>query len=104
MDLRLKELVKVKLEERLSELLDQLKNSKEQKLSIEILLAQFNAVHQTFASQLLKKIPDLSQADVQFCTLVRMKMTTKKISVLLNIEPRSIYIKKYRTMGKMGLG
>ena len=96
--------MKEKQEERRSELLDQLKNSKEQKLSIEILLAQFNAIHPTFASQLLKKFPDLSQADVQFCTLFRMNLTTKEISVLLNIEPRSIYKKKYRTMEKMGLG
>lgn len=104
MSRKLKELVTENKEQRRIELLDQLEKSKDKKLNIEVLLSQFNAVYPTFASQLLKKFPKLSQADVQFCTLVRMNLTTKEISILLNIEPRSIYIKKYRTMEKMGLG
>lgn len=104
MDLRLQELVKEKQEERRNELLEQLEKNKDKKLNIEILLAQFNAIHPTFGSQLLKIYPALSPADIQFCTLFRMNLTTKEISVLLNIEPRSIYKKKYRTMEKMGLG
>jgi DNA-binding CsgD family transcriptional regulator len=31
-------------------------------------------------------------------------MSTKDIAALLQIEPRSIYAKKYRIMEKMGLG
>lgn len=104
MSRKLKELVTENKEQRRIELLDQLEKSKDKKLNIEVLLSQFNAVYPTFASQLMKKFPKLSQADVQFCTLVRMNLTTKEISILLNIEPRSIYIKKYRTMEKMGLG
>jgi tetratricopeptide (TPR) repeat protein len=103
MDLRLKELVKEKQEERRKELLEQLEKSKDKKLNIEILLAEFNAIQPTFTSQLLKKYPELSGADIQFCTLIRMNLTTKEISVLLNIEPQSIYKKKYRAIEKMGL-
>lgn len=104
MDLRLKELVKEKQEARRGELLEQLEKSKDKKLNIEILLTEFNAIHPSFVPQLMKKYPELSMADAQFCTLFRMNLTTKEISVLLNIEPRSIYKKKYRTMEKMGLG
>lgn len=32
-----------------------------------------------------------------------MNLTTKEISVLLHMEPRSVYIKKYRVVDKMGL-
>ena len=73
-------------------------------LGIEALLIQFNTSHPLFSSVLLRKFPKLSQADIQFCTLVRMNLTTKEIALLLNIEPRSTYIKKYRIMEKMGLG
>ena len=70
---------------------------------MESLLSQFNAVYPTFAASLVKRYSELTQADVQFCTLYRMNLTTKEISVLLNIEPRSVYIKKYRVVEKMGL-
>jgi DNA-binding CsgD family transcriptional regulator len=33
-----------------------------------------------------------------------MNLSTKEISALLHVEPRSIYTKKYRIMEKMGLG
>lgn len=103
MDLRLKELVKEKQEERRQELMEQLEKNKDKKLNIEVLLTEFNAIHPTFTSQLLKKYSRLSSTDLQFCSLYRMNLTTKEISVLMNIEPQSIYKKKYRTMEKMGI-
>jgi len=103
MDSQLKELVKEKQEERRYELMEQLEKSKDKKLNIEVLLTEFNAIHPSFSSQLLKKYPRLSTADVQFCSLFRMNLTTKEISVLMNIEPQSIYKKKYRSMEKMGI-
>jgi DNA-binding CsgD family transcriptional regulator len=33
-----------------------------------------------------------------------MNLTAKDISLLMNIEPRSVYQRKYRIMKKMGLG
>ena len=52
----------------------------------------------------MRRFPELSRSDVQFCTLYRMNLTTKEISALLHIEPRSVYLKKYRIMEKMKLG
>lgn len=101
---RLEELVKEKQEERRTAMLEQLEQLKNEKMSMEILMTQFNAIHPTFASSILKAYPKLSQADIQFCTLFRMSLNTKEISALLNVEPRSIYAKKYRIMEKMGLG
>jgi hypothetical protein len=100
---KLEQLVSEQQEDKRKELLTQIENSKNEKQSMESLLSQFNAVYPTFAASLLKRYPGLSQADVQFCTLYRMNLTTKEISVLLNIEPRSVYIKKYRVVEKMGL-
>ena len=66
-------------------------------------MTQFNALNPLFAQSLIKQFSKLSQADLQYCSLVRMNLTTKEIASLLNIEPRSIYVKKYRIMEKMGL-
>jgi len=41
---------------------------------------------------------------MQFCILYRMNLSTKEISALLHVEPRSIYTKKYRIMDKLKLG
>ena len=64
----------------------------------------FNNINPTFNSELIKLHPKLSQSDLQFCSLYRMNISTKDIAALLQIEPRSIYAKKYRIMEKMGLG
>jgi DNA-binding CsgD family transcriptional regulator len=70
---------------------------------MESLLSQFNAVYPTFMSSLLKRYPVLSQSDLQFCTMIRMNLSTKEISSLFNIEQRSVYARKYRIMKKIGL-
>jgi DNA-binding CsgD family transcriptional regulator len=100
---KLEQLVVEQQEENRKDILQQFEKGKEEKRSMESLLSQFNAVYPTFAALLIKRYSELTQADVQFCTLYRMNLTTKEISVLLNIEPRSVYIKKYRVVEKMGL-
>jgi tetratricopeptide (TPR) repeat protein len=100
---KLEQLVVEQQEENRKDILQQFEKGKEEKRSMESLLSQFNAVYPTFAASLVKRYSELTQADVQFCTLYRMNLTTKEISVLLNIEPRSVYIKKYRVVEKMGL-
>lgn len=67
-------------------------------------MSHFSKVYPGFTSALVTQYPKLSPADVQFCSLIRMNLMTKEISRLLHIEPRSIYVKKYRIMEKMGLG
>jgi tetratricopeptide (TPR) repeat protein len=90
--------------ERRKELVEQFEKSNEEKTGLEKLLVQFNNIHPSFNSELLKSYPKLSQSDLQFCILYRMNISTKDIALLLRIEPRSIYAKKYRIMEKMGLG
>ncbi|MFN5222729.1 MAG: hypothetical protein ACK5DJ_00970 [Bacteroidota bacterium] len=100
---KLEQIVTEQHEEKRKEILTQIEKSKNEKHSMDSLLSQFNAIYPTFASSLVKGYPELTQADVQFCTLYRMNLTTKEISMMLNIETRSVYIKKYRIVEKMGL-
>ncbi len=101
---KLEQLVTEQQVERRKELLDQFEKSKTEKRGMEYLIAQFNAVYPTFMTSLLRSYPQLSQSDVQFCTMCRMNLSTKEISSLFNIEHRSVYARKYRIMDKMGLG
>ena len=100
---QLEQLVTEQQEERRKELLEQFERTKEEKKGLGFMVSQFNALQPTFASELIRKFPGLSTADVQFCTLCRMNLNTKEISTLLNIESRSVYVRKYRIIEKMGL-
>jgi tetratricopeptide (TPR) repeat protein len=86
------------------ELLKQFEHSKEDKMGLEKLLVRFNSVYPSFLAGLHNAYPKLSQSDLQFCILSRMNLSTKDISMILHVEPRSIYTKKYRLMEKMELG
>ena len=90
-------------EERRKEMLQQFEKTKEEKQGLGYLISQFNALYPTFSSTLIRKYPALSSTDVQFCTLCRMNLSTKEISILFNIEFRSVYARKYRIIEKMGL-
>ena len=100
---QLEQLVQEQQQSRREEILAQYEKAKQEQAGIEILMSQFNTVYPGFASALRRQYSKLSLADVQLCTLIRMNLTTKEISLLLHIEPRSVYVKKYRIMEKMGL-
>ena len=105
-DLKLKinQIVEEQQQDRRQELMEQFEKAVEDRTGLDKLLVQFNSIHPGFASGLLRNYPKLTQADMQFCILYRMNLSTKEISALLHVEPRSIYAKKYRIMEKMGLG
>lgn len=100
---QLEQLVMEQQQEQRKELLVQIEKSKQEKQGIEHLISQFNAVYPTFGTSLMRLYPDLSASDVQFCVLCRMNLTTKEISILFNIEYKSVYARKYRIVEKMGL-
>lgn len=100
---QLDQLVLEQQQSKREEILTQIDLFKQDYSGIELLMTQFNALNPLFAQALMRQFPKLSQADLQYCSLVRMNLTTKEIASLLNIEPRSIYVKKYRIMEKMGL-
>ncbi len=104
MQAQLERLVHEQKQSQRQEMVAQFELIKQDLSGIDLLITQFNALHPLFTQTLMKQFPKLSQADVQFCTFVRMNLTTKEISLLLHIEPRSIYVKKYRIMEKMNLG
>jgi DNA-binding CsgD family transcriptional regulator len=102
--LKINQIVEEQQQERRQELMEQFEKAVEDRTGLDKLLIQFNSIHPGFASELLQNYPKLTQADLQFCILYRMNLSTKEISAILHVEIRSIYAKKYRIMEKMSLG
>ena len=66
-------------------------------------MAKINLIHPEFSTELRNRYPSLTNADLQFCGLIRLELSNKEISSILNIEIESLYRKKYRLQKKMGL-
>lgn len=63
----------------------------------------FSQVHSSFYSTLSENHPSLSVNDKRLCALVKMGLTNKEISSILNIKYESINMAKYRLKKKMEL-
>lgn len=62
---------------------------------------RFKQVHQEFYAKLLEKAPLLSPGELRMCAFLKMNMSSKDISALLNIEPHSIDNTRYNIRKKL---
>lgn len=63
----------------------------------------FEEVHADFFNRIKEKYPQLSPKDLRLCAYIRMDMSTKEISALLNITYRGAEINRYRLRKKLDL-
>jgi len=63
----------------------------------------FDKVHQDFIKKLKIKFPELSTKDHKLCAFLKMNLSTKEISPLLNISIRGVEISRYRLRKKLEL-
>jgi DNA-binding CsgD family transcriptional regulator len=63
----------------------------------------FNQVHKDFTDNLQNKFPDLTSKDLKFCTLIRLNLSTKEISNIMNLSVRTIEGAKYRLRKKLNI-
>lgn len=61
----------------------------------------FDEANLTFTTRLKKLHSDLTPNDLRFCSFLRMNMSSKEISNLLNISERSVEVKRYRLRKKL---
>lgn len=66
-------------------------------------IERFKEVDPDFIPRLSKKYPNLTQKDLEFCSLVRINISYKDISNFLQISHESVFKKKYRISKKMVL-
>lgn len=63
----------------------------------------FDHVHPDFFENLTANHPQLSQNDIRHCAYMRMRMSTKEIARMFNINPTSVQISRVRIKKKMSL-
>jgi hypothetical protein len=65
---------------------------------------QFDQVHPNFVRKIAYEYPTLTQNDLRHCAYIRMRLSTKEIAELMNVNPTSVQIARVRLKKKMGLG
>ncbi len=63
----------------------------------------FNNVHPNFFKALNAKFPNLTNNDLKSCAYIRMNLSSKEVSILTNIEPKSVKMHRYRLKKKLEL-
>lgn len=63
----------------------------------------FNNIHDSYTKSLKERFPVLTANDIKMCAYLRMNLSTKEISTILNISTRGVEISRYRLRKKMGL-
>ena len=61
------------------------------------------SLHKNFLYKLKEKFPGLSSKEVELALLLRLKYSSKEISSLLNISPKSVDMARYRLRKKLSL-
>ena len=60
-------------------------------------------INSDFYFRLKSKYPNLTENEKKLCALLRLKLTSKQISSLLNISPKSVEVNRYRLRQKIGI-
>ena len=69
----------------------------------ENLKKHFNAIHTGYFDQLIKLHPSLTEVELRHCIFIKLHMQTKEIAKILNIDPKSVQVSRYRIKKKMKL-
>jgi DNA-binding CsgD family transcriptional regulator len=63
----------------------------------------FDEVHQNFIKRLKEAHPVLSPKELRLCAYLKMNLSSKEISSLMNISVRGVEISRYRLRKKLNL-
>ena len=63
----------------------------------------FENVHEEFLTRIKSKFPDLTPRELKLCAYLRMNISSKEISVLMNISTRGVEISRYRLRKRLGI-
>lgn len=70
---------------------------------INVFETNFEKVHHYFFQNLRQQFPNLSQRELRLCAFIKMNLSNKEISPLLNISVRGVETARYRVRKKMNL-
>lgn len=69
----------------------------------QIILDKIISYDAAFVKKLNKKHPNLTKAEVEFCLLTRLNLTTKEMADILHITHKGVFMKRYRLLKKIQL-
>ncbi|MGM9768875.1 MAG: helix-turn-helix transcriptional regulator [Candidatus Cryptobacteroides sp.] len=75
----------------------------EQEIDSFYFYAQAEAAHKDFTLRLAERFPDLTEQEKRLVTLLRLGFSSKYISSLMNVSPKSVEIGRYRLRRKLKL-
>ncbi|UII20652.1 triple tyrosine motif-containing protein [Fulvivirga ligni] len=70
---------------------------------MQVFESNFEKVHHDFFNKLKAEYPQLTQRELRVCAFIKMNLTNKEISPLLNISVRGVETARYRIRKKMNL-
>ncbi|UKM64198.2 tetratricopeptide repeat protein [Flavobacteriaceae bacterium GSB9] len=69
----------------------------------EVFKSYFSEVHNNFDNKLKAIYPEVTEKEIRLASFLRMKLSTKEISSMLNVMPDSVLKSKYRLKKKLKL-
>lgn len=69
----------------------------------EVFETHFESVHEEFLKRIKSTFPDLTPRELKLCAYLRMNISSKEISLLMNISIRGVEISRYRLRKKLQL-
>ena len=63
----------------------------------------FESVHEEFLNRIKSAYPQLTPRELKLCAYLRMNISSKEISVLMNISTRGVEISRYRLRKKLAI-
>ncbi len=70
----------------------------------EVFETAFDEVHEDFLKRVKERFPSLTPREMRLCAYLKMNISTKEISTLMNISIRGVEISRYRLRKKLGIG
>lgn len=64
---------------------------------------QVEGLHKNFVSRLLMRCPNLSEKEKRLAIMLRLGFSSKDISSMMNVEPKSVEVSRYRFRRKLKL-
>lgn len=97
------DLLMLDTDKNLKPLLDKIDNSINDKEDWKFFEEAFNHADKDFFKKVKSLHPELTPNDLRMCVYLRLNLSSKEISPLLNITFRSVEVKRYRLRKKMNL-
>jgi inorganic phosphate transporter, PiT family len=70
---------------------------------VEEFYGQIEKIHKDFRMKLESSYPDLTNQEIKLAMLLRLNFSSKELSSLMNISPKSVEISRYRLRKRLGL-